>query len=120
MITASYIESTLSSFTPKSFWYGCVFTFPYTAGSLPQDCNIIATGFGQSGKLVAKQTFEFAANGSIIQDQKYGTFQGFNEVYSVAFGVNPITTTALIDNFIAKLYQEECRPYYTGSYVNGT
>jgi hypothetical protein len=27
-ITASYIESTISSFTPKSFWYGCVLPFP--------------------------------------------------------------------------------------------
>lgn len=119
-ITADYIESTLTSFTPKSFWHGCVFPFPYTAGSLPQECNITATGFDQSGKLVAKQTFEFAANGSIIQDQNYGTFQGFDQVYSVAFGVSPITTAALIDNFIVKLYQKECAPYYTGSYGNGT
>ncbi|KUJ09569.1 uncharacterized protein LY89DRAFT_724016 [Mollisia scopiformis] len=120
MITASYIESTLTSFTPKSFWYGCVYPFPYTAGSLPVDCNITATGFDKSGNLVAKQSFEFSGNGSIIQDQNYGTFQGFSQVYSVAFGVSPIIAAALVDNIIATLYQEECAPYYTGSYGNGT
>jgi hypothetical protein len=120
MITVDYIESTLTSFTPKSFWYGCVYPFPYTAGSLPVTCNITATGFDQSGKMLAKQTFEFVANGSIVQDQNYGVFKGFDEVRSVAFGVAPITAAALIDNLIAKIYQEECSSYYTGSYNTGT
>lgn len=115
-ITTNYIESTISSFTPKSFWYGCVYPFPYTAGSLPVTCTITATGFDKSGKLVAEQAFEFKANGSIIQDQNYGTFNGFDNVYSVALGVAPITAAALVDNFIAKLEQQECAVYYKGSY----
>lgn len=79
-------------------------------------CNITATGFDRSGKLVTEQAFEFKANGSVVQDQNYGTFKGFDNVYSVALGVAPITAAALVDNFIAKLEQEECAVYYKGSY----
>lgn len=83
-------------------------------------CNITATGFDRSGKLVAEQAFEFKANGSVVQDQDYAAFKGFENVYSVAVGVAPVTAAALVDNFIAKLEQEECAVYYTGSYNNGT
>ena len=68
---------------------------------------------------MGKQTFEFKANGSVIQDQNYGEFWRFNNVWSIAFGLQPLTTAALVDNFIARLVQEECAPYYTGSYGNG-
>ena len=54
-----------------------------------------------------------------MQNHKYGVFQGFGQVRSAAFGVAPITATALIDNFIAKLYREECL-YYTGNYYDRT
>jgi hypothetical protein len=39
VITAGYIESTVDSFTPRSWWYGCVLPSPHTAGSLPISCN---------------------------------------------------------------------------------
>ncbi|KAF2764615.1 hypothetical protein EJ03DRAFT_378510, partial [Teratosphaeria nubilosa] len=39
VISAEYIESTVESFTPRSWWYGCVLPSPYTAGSLPVGCN---------------------------------------------------------------------------------
>lgn len=120
-ISIDYIESTLSSFTPKSFWYGCVLPSPITAGSLPESCNITATGFSPDGKLVAEQSFAFKANGSVIQDQNFGKFQGnWDGVGTVAFGVKPTTAAAFVDNFIAVLKQEGCKSYYEGSYNNGT
>lgn len=121
LITADYIESTLTSFTARSFWYGCVLPSPYTAGSLPVSCNITATGYGKDGSKIVSQEFGFKANGSVVQDQQFGTFKGFANVRSVGFEVVPKNIgAALIDNFIATLSQQECRPYYTGSYENGT
>jgi hypothetical protein len=43
----------------------------------------------------------------------------FDNVYSVALGVAPVNAAVLVDNFIAKLEQEECAVYYKGSYNNG-
>ncbi|CAK3803725.1 Herpes-BLLF1 multi-domain [Lecanosticta acicola] len=121
LITADYIESTLTSFTARSFWYGCVLPSPYTAGSLPVACNITATGYSRDGHPLAVQNFEFMTNGSVVQDQKFGEFKGFTNVRSVGFSVTPANIgAALIDNFIATLYQPACAPYYTGSYENGT
>ena len=122
LITANYSQSTITSFHPCSMWYGCVAPSPYLAGSLPESCEITAAGYDASGKQVAIQVFSFAANGSVVQDQNYGVFQGFpTSVYTLAFSVsNPLTTAALVDNFIAKLYQPACAPFYTGSYDNGT
>lgn len=38
------------------------------------------------------QSFAFKANGSVIQDQNFGTFKGFNNIYSLGFNVsNPDT-----------------------------
>lgn len=59
--------------------------------------------FDQSGKLVVKHTFEFAANGSVVQNPNYGVFQRFDQVRSAAFGVTPIIAAALVENLIAKL-----------------
>ncbi|KAF2161206.1 hypothetical protein M409DRAFT_28247 [Zasmidium cellare ATCC 36951] len=121
LITANYIESTLTSFTARSFWYGCVLPSPYTAGSLPVSCDITATGYDKQGQKLVSQNFTFKTNGSVIQDQNFGTFRGFNSIYSLGFSVNnPNTAAALIDNFIATLEQKACSPYYTGSYNNGT
>ncbi|KXT14025.1 hypothetical protein AC579_10038 [Pseudocercospora musae] len=121
VITAGYIESTLTSFTPRSFWYGCVLPSPYTAGSLPHACNITATGFSKSGSQIASQNFAFKTNGSVVQDQVYGAFNGFNNIYSLQFSVSDNSSAAaLIDNFIATLSQPSCAPYYLGSYNNGT
>lgn len=107
LISIDYIESTLSSFTPRSFWYGCVLPSPYTAGSLPVSCNITATGYSQAGEQLASQTFAFMTNGSVIQDQNFGTFKGFNNIYSLGFSVsNPVAAAALIDNLIATLEQQ--------------
>jgi hypothetical protein len=121
VISANYIESTLSSFTPMSWRYGCVALFPYTACSLPVSCNTTATGFDGNGKMVAEQSFPCAANGSVIQDQSFGTFgEKFAAVKEVGLAVVLVTAVALVDNLIAKLEQEECEVYYTGSYNNST
>ncbi|EME47694.1 hypothetical protein DOTSEDRAFT_77927 [Dothistroma septosporum NZE10] len=119
LISIDYIESTLSSFTPRSFWYGCVLPSPYTAGSLPVSCDITATGYSQTGAKLASQTFAFKTNGSVVQDQNFGTFKGFSNIHSLGFSVsNSNEAAALIDNFIATLEQQSCRPYYLGSYNN--
>ncbi|KAL9049086.1 MAG: hypothetical protein Q9162_007401 [Coniocarpon cinnabarinum] len=44
-ITADYVESTISYFQPQSWYYGCVFATEESAGSLPNTCDITATGF---------------------------------------------------------------------------
>lgn len=98
---------------------------PYTAGSLPANCTITAQGYNAGGAAVAaaKQTFAFATNGSVVQDQKYGAFgNGFAGVYSVALSVESDgeVAAALVDNLIATVTQEACAPFYTGSYENGT
>jgi hypothetical protein len=74
IISANYIESTLSSFTPLRWRCGCVALFPYIACSLPASCNIASTGFDVDGKMLAKQFFSFATNGSLIQDQNLEPF----------------------------------------------
>lgn len=65
--------------------------------------------------------FDFKANGSIIQNQNYGKFgKGFANVYSVNFGLSdPVVAAALVDNFIATVYQKACSPFYEGSYNLG-
>jgi hypothetical protein len=84
-------------------------------------CTAAATGFDGNGKMVAEQSFSCAANGSVIQDQSLGTFgEQFAGVKEVGLAVAPVTAVALVDNFIAKLEQEECEVYYTGSYNNST
>lgn len=121
VITANYSQSTLKSFTPHSWWYGCVLPSPYTAGSLPANCTITAQGYDFNGNKVgvATQTFAFATNGSIVQDQNYATFNdGFKGIYSLAFSVDNDVSAALVDNFIATVTQDACAPYYTGSYNN--
>lgn len=70
--------------------------------------------------MIAEQVFPFTANGSIIQDQNFGTFSKFDGVRDVAFGVTPVTVAALMDNLIAVLAEEGCEAYYTGSYNNGS
>lgn len=96
---------------------------PVSAGSLPSNCTISAQGYDANGNSVsaAQQTFSFAANGSVVQDQKFATFNpGFANIYSLAFSVNTASSAALVDNFIATVTQEACAPFYTGSYENGT
>lgn len=70
----------------------------------------------RNGKQLATQDFHFAANGSIVQFQNYGAFNPeFQQqnVYYVDFSVsNPLLTAAVIDNFIATLYQPTCAPLY--------
>ncbi|KAH9838195.1 hypothetical protein Tdes44962_MAKER08199 [Teratosphaeria destructans] len=125
VISARYVESTIEGFTPRSWWYGCVLPSPYTAGSLPVGCDITATGYSRAGEAVASQTFPFVANGSMVQDQEFGTFSGaFAGIYDLGFSVTSHNTTivaaALVDNFIATLTQKSCAAYYEGSYNNGT
>lgn len=114
-----YSQSTLSSFTPHSWAYGCVYPFPYTAGSLPVDCTITAQGYDVNGVAVpaAVQEFAFKANGSVVQDQNVGKFgSGFAGIYSLGMSVDKALPVALVDNFIATVVQEECAAYYGGSY----
>lgn len=122
-ITASYIESTLSSWTPSSFYYGCVLASPYSAGSLASSCSITAIGFNAAGSKVASQTFQFAANGSLVQDQNYGKFNSeFKGIYSLSFALQSAggsAVAAVFDNLIATVEQQSCAPYYTGSYNDG-
>jgi hypothetical protein len=58
VVLANYIESTLSSFTPKS-WYGWVAPFSYTAVSLLVSCNIKCYRFNAIGKMVVEQAASF-------------------------------------------------------------
>ncbi|KAK5124945.1 hypothetical protein LTR85_001135 [Meristemomyces frigidus] len=123
VITANYTESTIKSFTPASWWYGCVLPSPYTAGSLPSNCTITAQGYDYSGAKVgaAMRQFVFRTNGSNIQDQNFGAFgDGFAGIYSLAFSVDNAVSAALVDNFVATITQDSCAPYYTGSYEDGT
>lgn len=110
-ITANYTTSTISSFDALSWWYGCVLPSGESAGSLPADCNITATGYAKSGRLVASQVFSFKANGSQVQDQNFGVFKGFEGIYTLDLAVTePEATAALVDNFIANLYQPAIAP----------
>jgi hypothetical protein len=71
--------------------------------------------------MVAEQSFPCVANGSVIKDQSFGTFgEKFAGVKEVELAVVLVTAVALVDNLIAKLKQEECEVYYTGSYNNST
>nr|POE88335.1 hypothetical protein CFP56_11564 [Quercus suber] len=109
IITANYTESTIKSWTPHSWFYGCVFPFPITAGSLPSNCTITAQGYSSAGRKIASalQTFTFAANGSLIQNQNYATFnQGFKGIYSLALSVDSASSAALVDNLIATVTQD--------------
>lgn len=121
IITANYTESTIKAWTPHSWFYGCVDPSPVSAGSLPINCTITAQGYSASGGKVAAafQTFAFRANGSIVQDQNYATFNsGFANIYSLAFALDSGSSAALVDNLIATVTQDSCAPYYTGSYNN--
>lgn len=113
-ISANYTESTISDFDALSWWYGCVYPSEESAGSLPKTCDITATGFNADNKQVASQKFHFAANGSVVQNMNYGTFNpNFKGVYRMELAVtDELLTAALIDNFIATLYQPTCAPLY--------
>lgn len=115
-----YSQSTLTSFTPQTWFYGCVYPFPYTAGSLPVDCTIKAQGYDSTGNAIpaAAQEFTFKANGSVVQDQNAGRFESdrFEGIYELGLSVAEALPVALVDNFVARVVQEECAVYYGGSY----
>lgn len=54
--------------------------------------TVTATGFGEGGNQIASQTFAFKSNGSVIQDQNYGEFRGFDNIYSLQFSVSDNST----------------------------
>lgn len=110
-ITTNYTESTITEFDALSWYYGCVLPSTESAGSLPTNCTITATGLNAAGATIASQEFSFAKNGSVVQNMNYAAFKGFAGVSEIVFDVtNPSTTAAIVDNFIATLYQPSCAP----------
>lgn len=83
-MTTVYDDSTIDSLTLHSFFYGCAVATEESITSDTDSCNITITGFSSSGKQVAKQTFDFVADG-LSQQMVKANPTGFTNVQYITF-----------------------------------
>lgn len=108
IITADYEGSDISSFIPRSMYYGCVAATAVPTEAVPVSCNITVTAYDINNKLLGTQVFEFVSLGGLTQNQNFGAYSSTlqQDVYTLEFSVtNDLVTAALIDDFAATLNQ---------------
>ena len=112
LVTSNFINSVVASFTPHTFFYGCVVATEETAAGVAQSCTITATGFAPGGAQVASQDFVFAAGPAttLVQPMVQGTFgPAFANVQTVRFALtsalSDVLVAGLIDTVTATLYE---------------
>ena len=96
-MTTVYDDSTVTSLTLHSFFYGCSLGTEQSLVSVPLSCNITITGFSSSGNQTAQQIFAFVADG-LEQQMVQAKPSGFSGVQYITFAFQAATgTVALID-----------------------
>jgi len=112
LVTSNFPSSLIASFTPQTFFYGCVVASEETAASVAQSCTITATGFAPGGAQVASQDFVFTAGPvtTLVQPLAQGTFgPGFAHVQTVRFALtsalSEVLVAGVIDTVTATLYE---------------
>ena len=67
-MTTVYQDSTIDFFDLSSFYYGCVVGLQKSQADVLTYCFVDIECIGPQGKSVAKESFEFDANGGLVQD----------------------------------------------------
>ena len=114
-ISTSYTESYIDHFSAIQWFYACVLPSEENEASPPESCVITATGYNQANELVATQDFTYTVPlGTVAMDMSYGQFNSTfqNLAYMNITVTNNLTTAALIDNFVAELYEIPANAFF--------
>ncbi|KAF1992196.1 hypothetical protein K402DRAFT_387852 [Aulographum hederae CBS 113979] len=84
-MTVNYPDSTISSFSLRSFYYGCSIAAETSVTAVPTTCTVTITGKDANGKTLKTQSFKYDPKGALSAQMMKASVSGFDTMYSVEF-----------------------------------